>query len=318
MQLLFFLTDMLQKPFTLLSDYLRQKYGGRLQKVSVDAGFTCPNRDGSAGTGGCTYCDNSAFNPSYCSPGKSIRQQVTEGMEFHAKRYRRAQQFLVYFQPYSNTYAEIEKLRSLYSEALAIEGVAGISVSTRPDCFSRETAELLAGIAEKKVVMLEIGIESVRDNTLQRINRGHGFACTEKAFALAAEFGLFVTGHYIIGLPGESREEILSDASVLNTLPMDALKLHQLQIVRNTAMEKDFLDNPSYYTLFELAEYVDFIVSFAERLRPDLLIDRFAGEVPPAFLRAPDWGLIRYDQVLQLIEKRFTERKTNQGAASMI
>ncbi len=309
---------MTNKPFTLLSEYLRQKYGGRLQKVSVDAGFTCPNRDGSAGTGGCTYCDNSAFNPSYCSPGKSIRQQVTEGMEFHAKRYRRAQQFLVYFQPYSNTYAEIEKLRSLYSEALAIEGVAGISVSTRPDCFSRETAELLAGIAEKKVVMLEIGIESVRDNTLQRINRGHDFACTEKAFALAAEFGLFVTGHYIIGLPGESREEILSDASVLNTLPMDALKLHQLQILRNTAMEKDFLDNPSDYTLFELAEYVDFIVSFAERLRPDLLIDRFAGEVPPAFLRAPDWGLIRYDQVLQLIEKRFTERKTNQGAASMI
>lgn len=307
-----------QKPFTLLSDYLRQKYGGRLQKVSVDAGFTCPNRDGSAGTGGCSYCDNSAFNPSYCSPEKSIRQQVTEGIGFHAKRYRRAQQFLVYFQPYSNTYADIEKLRILYSEALDIEGVAGISVSTRPDCFSRETAELLAGIAEKKVVMLELGIESVRDKTLQRINRGHDFACTKRAFAFAAEYGLFVTGHYIIGLPGESREKILSDASILNTLPMNALKLHQLQIVRKTAMEKDYLSHPQDYQLFELPEYVDFIVSFAERLRPDLLIDRFAGEVPPAFLRAPDWGLIRYDQVLQLIEKRFAECNTSQGAAWMI
>jgi len=308
----------MKKTFTLLSDYLRQTYGGRLQKVSVDAGFTCPNRDGSAGTEGCTYCDNSAFNPSYCSPEKSIRQQVLEGIEFHAKRYRRAQQFLAYFQPFSNTYADIEKLYQLYTEALGVEGVVGISVSTRPDCFNRDTAELLACIAKTKVVMLELGIESVRDKTLQRINRGHDFECTKKAFALAAEYGLFVTGHYIIGLPGESRDEILSDASILNDLPMNALKLHQLQIVRNTAMEKDYLTHPEGYPLFELPEYVDFIVSFAERLRPDLLIDRFAGEVPPAFLRAPDWGLIRYDQVLQLIEKKFIERSTYLGAARLI
>ncbi len=308
----------MKKTFTLLSDYLRQTYGGRLQKVSVDAGFTCPNRDGSAGAGGCTYCDNSAFNPSYCSPLKSIRQQVLEGIEFHAKRYRRAQQFLAYFQPFSNTYADIDKLRHLYTEALDVEDVAGISVSTRPDCFNRDTAELLACIAKTKVVMLELGIESVRDKTLQRINRGHDFECTKKAFALAAEYGLFVTGHYIIGLPGESRDEILSDASILNDLPMNALKLHQLQIVRNTTMEKDYLTHPEDYQLFELPEYVDFIVSFAERLRPDLLIDRFAGEVPPAFLRAPDWGLIRYDQVLQLIEKKFIERSTYLGAARLI
>jgi len=308
----------MKKTFTLLSDYLRQTYGGRLQKVSVDAGFTCPNRDGSAGAGGCTYCDNSAFNPSYCSPLKSIRQQVLEGIEFHAKRYRRAQQFLAYFQPFSNTYADIDKLRHLYTEALDVEDVAGISVSTRPDCFNRDTAEMLACIAKTKVVMLELGIESVRDKTLQRINRGHDFECTKKAFALAAEYGLFVTGHYIIGLPGESRDEILSDASILNDLPMNALKLHQLQIVRNTTMEKDYLTHPEDYQLFELPEYVDFIVSFAERLRPDLLIDRFAGEVPPAFLRAPDWGLIRYDQVLQLIEKKFIERSTYLGAARLI
>ncbi|MPM18061.1 hypothetical protein SDC9_64467 [bioreactor metagenome] len=306
------------KPYTLLSDYLREKYGGRLQKVSVDAGFTCPNRDGSAGTEGCTYCDNAAFNPSYCSPEKSIRQQVLEGIEFHARRYRRAQQFLVYFQPYSNTYDDVAKLELLYSEALRIEGVAGISVSTRPDCFNEQVAGLLAGIAKEKVVLLELGIESVRGKTLERINRGHDFASTEKAFALAAEKKLFVTGHYIIGLPGECREEILADAAVLNRLPMNALKLHQLQIVRNTAMEKDFLERPEDYELFELPEYVDFIVSFAERLRSDLLIDRFAGEVPPAFLRAPDWGLIRYDQVLKMIEKKFAERNTYQGATRMI
>ena len=174
---------------------------------------------------------------------------------------------------------------------------------------------MLAGIAKTKVVLLELGIESVHDTTLKNINRGHDFACTQKAFELAAEYKLFVTGHYIIGLPGESREEILSDASILNTLHINALKLHQLQIVRNTAMENDFFSNPDDYTLFELAEYVDFVVSFAERLRPDILIDRFAGEVPPAFLRAPDWGLIRYEQVLKMIENKFIERNTHQGAA---
>jgi uncharacterized protein len=242
---------------------------------------------------------------------------VLEVIEFHSKRYRRAQQFLVYFQPYSNTYAQTEKLRSLYNEALSIEGVAGISVSTRPDCLNRQTVELLAEIAEKKVVLLELGIESVRNKTLKRINRGHNFATTEAAFSLAEKFDLFVTGHYIIGLPGESREEILSDANVLNRLPMNALKLHQLQIVRNTAMEKDYSGHPQDYLLFELPEYIDFVVSFAQRLRPDLLIDRFAGEVPPAYLCAPNWGLIRYDEVLKMIDKKFIERNTRQGAALM-
>ena len=305
---------MQNKPFILLSDYLRQKDGSRLQKVSVDAGFSCPNRDGKVGYGGCTFCNNNAFNPSYCSPMKTISQQITEGIEFHTKRYRRAQNFLAYFQPYSNTYSDTKKLKSLFCEALEIKNIVGISVSTRPDCFNREIAELLAGIAREKVVILEIGIESVRNSTLKRINRGHDFACTQKAFEIAFEYSIFTTGHYIIGLPCESRDEILSDTSNLNALPMNAVKLHQLQIIRNTKMESDYINNPKDYNLFELAEYVEFVVSFTERLRPDLYIDRFAGEVPPAYLKAPDWGLIRYDQVLNLIKKRFAENGTYQGA----
>lgn len=303
----------LGKRYNPLTQHLRQKFGHRLQKVSVDAGFTCPNRDGSVAVGGCTYCNNSAFNPSYCSPKKSISQQIAEGIEFHERRYRRAGGFLVYFQPYSNTFASIDKLKALYSEALAAEGVVGISVSTRPDCFNKKTAQLLADIGKTKIVLLELGIESVRNSTLQRINRGHSFETTIEAFEIAKEHGLFTTGHYILGLPGESRKEILSDAAVLNNIPMNALKLHQLQIVRGTTMESDFGNFPTDYQLFELAEYVDFVVSFTERLRPDLHIDRLAGEVPPAFLVAPDWGFIRYDSVLRKIEKRFEELDTYQG-----
>ncbi|PKP04966.1 MAG: TIGR01212 family radical SAM protein [Bacteroidetes bacterium HGW-Bacteroidetes-6] len=301
------------KRYNSLTLHLRQKFGHRLQKVSVDAGFTCPNRDGTVSVGGCTYCNNSAFNPSYCSPQKSISQQIAEGIEFHERRYRRAGGFLVYFQPYSNTFASIDKLKALYSEALAAEGVVGISVSTRPDCFSKEAAQLLADIGKNKIVLLELGIESVRNGTLHRINRGHSFETTIDAFEIAKEHGLFTTGHYILGLPGETREDMLSDTAILNNFPMIALKLHQLQIVRGTTMECDFSNFPANYQLFELAEYVDFVVSFTERLRPDLLIDRLAGEVPPAFLVAPDWGLIRYDGILRQIEKRFEERNTYQG-----
>lgn len=289
----------------LLSDYFRQKYGERLQKVSIDAGFTCPNRDGKSGIGGCTYCNNSAFNPSYCSPKKDIKQQILEGIEFHQKRYRRAKKFLAYFQPYSNTYADINKLRKIFFEALEIEDIAGISVSTRPDCINIETAELLAEIAKYKIVILEIGIESVRDKTLKRINRGHSFKETIKSFEIANKFNLFTTGHYILGLPGESREDILNDVEILNSLPMNAIKLHQLQIIRNTAMEKDFRNNPNDYKLFELPEYINFVVEFAKKLRKDILIDRFAGEVPPEYLCAPDWGFIRYDKILQLIKNKF-------------
>jgi radical SAM protein (TIGR01212 family) len=303
----------LGKRYNPLTQHLRQKFGHRLQKVSVDAGFTCPNRDGSVAIGGCTYCNNSAFNPSYCSPQKGISQQIAEGIEFHERRYRRAGGFLVYFQPYSNTYASIDKLQALYSEALSAEGVVGISVSTRPDCFNDEIAQILADIGKSKIVLLELGIESVRNSTLQRINRGHSFEITIEAFEIAKKHQLFTTGHYILGLPGETREQMLDDTKVLNTIPMNAIKLHQLQIVRDTAMECDFRNLPADYQLFELAEYIDFVVSFTEHLRPDLLIDRLAGEVPPAFLVAPDWGLIRYDSVLRRIEKRFEELDTYQG-----
>ncbi|PLW93808.1 MAG: TIGR01212 family radical SAM protein [Marinilabiliales bacterium] len=296
-----------------LSVYLREKYMHRLQKISVNAGFTCPNRDGSVAVGGCTYCENKAFNPSYCDPGKSIKQQVEEGLLFLRKRYKNAGEFMVYFQPYSNTYDSVDKLETIYNEALAIPDVSGIVVSTRPDCVDEEKLQLLSDLSQSHYVFLEMGIESVFDKSLKRMNRGHDFKTSVQAFEMAAKYSLFTTGHYILGLPGESREEMLESAGILSEIPMKAIKLHQLQIVKGTEMHKDFENNPNDYKLFEREEYLDFAVSFCERLRPDLLIDRFAGEVPLPYLIAPKWGLFRYDQVMQMIEKRFEERNTWQG-----
>ncbi len=301
------------RPYHSLTEYLRNRLGQRIQKVSVDGGFTCPNRDGSKGIGGCTFCSNAAFNPSYCAKTKSIFTQIEDGIEFHARRYRKAEQFLVYFQPYSNTYAPIGQLEMMFKEALSHPKVAGISISTRPDCFTEDTALLLNRLAQKHLVFLELGIESIHDVTLRRINRGHNYQCTQTAFALARKYELFTTGHYILGLPGESREQMLLDTHELNQLPMNAIKLHQLQIVKGTMMEKDYLIHPQEYHLFELPEYTRFLVQFVSRLRPDLLIDRFAGEVPPAHLVAPDWGMIRYDGVLRLIEAQFQIEKSYQG-----
>ncbi len=296
-----------------LSLYLRNKYKHRLQKISVNAGFSCPNRENYTGIKGCTFCNNKAFNPSYCDPSKSIKQQVEEGLSFLRKRYKNAGEFIVYFQPYSNTYASINKLEKLYNEALSIPDISGIVVSTRPDCVNERKIELLAHLAKSNHVFLEMGIESTYNKTLKRINRGHDFSTTLHAFKLAAKYKLFTTGHYIIGLPGEDKNEILESAKILSEIPMKALKIHQLQIVKDTFMEKDFIKNPTDYQLFEREEYIDFVIDFCEQLNPELLIDRFAGEVPLPYLVAPHWGLYRYDQILQMIEKKFEEKGTWQG-----
>lgn len=299
--------------YSSISVHLREKYKHRLQKISVNAGFSCPNRDGSVATGGCTFCENKAFNPSYCDVSKSIRQQVDEGLIFLRKRYKNAGEFIVYFQPYSNTYKDVQSLEKMYLEALRLPEISGIVVSTRPDCIDEEKLQLLSDLSQKHYVFLEMGIESVYEKSLKRMNRGHDFQTAIAAFEMATQFNLFTTGHYILGLPGESREEMLESAEILSEIPMNAIKLHQLQIVKGTAMADDFRENPSDYHLFEREEYIDFVVSFCEYLRPDLLIDRFAGEVPLSYLIAPNWGLFRYDQIMQMIEKRFEEKNTWQG-----
>lgn len=295
------------------SEYFKREFGTRVQKVALDAGFTCPNRDGTKGVGGCTYCNNDAFNPSYCQPQKSITRQITEGIEFHQKRYRRAKNFLAYFQAYSNTYGSIEHLKSLYNEALAFPSVTGLVIGTRPDCIDDEKLEYFARLAEKHYVIIEYGIESCYNRTLKRINRGHTFEESEAAIRKTNEFGIHTGAHLIFGLQGESEEDMLAEAGIISKLPLDTVKFHQLQIIKGTRMAKEYLENPSQFNLFTLENYVDFIVRFTERLNPDFVIERFTGEAPPRFQEGPIWGGLRSDEVQVLIEKELEKRETWQG-----
>ncbi|HSH52547.1 MAG TPA: TIGR01212 family radical SAM protein [Bacteroidales bacterium] len=299
--------------FNAYSNYFKRAFGERVQKVAIDAGFTCPNRDGTKGRGGCTYCNNDAFNPSYCTPDKSITQQINEGIEFHEKRYRKANKFLAYFQAYSNTYAPLGKLRKIYAEALSIPGIAGLVIGTRPDCIDEEKLEYFQKLSEKYYIILEYGIESCSNETLKRINRGHTFEKAVEALEKTKQFGIKTGAHFIIGLPGETKEYILSQANTISSLPLNTIKFHQLQIIKGTAIEKEYHTHPENFTFFELSEYIDFFVRFIERLNPDFVVERFAGEVPPRFLAGPGWGLIRNDQILVKFEKKLQELNTWQG-----
>lgn len=293
--------------------YFKRKYGERLQKIVLDAGFTCPNRDGSVGRGGCTYCDNAAFHPSYSTAGKSLRQQMDEGIEFHKVRYRTTEHYLAYFQSYSNTYAPLEKLKVLYEEALSHPQVVGIVIGTRPDCVDETKLDYLASLAKDHVVIVEYGIESCYDRTLERINRGHDFETARKAVEMTAARGIDVGVHFILGLPGETRQMMLDACTMINDLPIRSVKFHQLQIVKGTEMEKEFARCPQDFERFTLEEYLDFFVDMLERLRPSLSIERFVGEVPPRFVNETPWGLIRNVELLRLLDLRLEERATWQG-----
>lgn len=293
--------------------YFKRRYGERLQKIVLDAGFTCPNRDGKVGTGGCTYCNNAAFHPSYSTAGKSLHQQMDEGIEFHKVRYRTTEHYLAYFQSFSNTYAPLERLKELYEEALSHPQVVGIVIGTRPDCVDEEKLDYLASLARSHVVVVEYGIESCYDGTLARINRGHDFETARRAVMMSAERGLDVGAHFILGLPGETRRMMLDSCSMINSLPLRSVKFHQLQIVRGTRMEKEYEQHPEQFERFSLDGYIDFFTDMLERLRPDLCIERFAGEVPPRFVNETPWGLIRNVELLRLLDNHLEERRTWQG-----
>ncbi|MGE0088129.1 MAG: TIGR01212 family radical SAM protein [Bacteroidales bacterium] len=301
------------KRFNSYSEYFKRTIGERIQKVTIDAGFTCPNRDGLKGTGGCTYCNNDAFNPSYCVPEKTVKQQIEEGIEFHFKRYRRAKNFLAYFQAYSNTYAPISQLKKIYSEALSIPGVIGLVIGTRPDCIDDEKLAYFQELSEKYYIIIEYGIESCSNVTLKRINRGHTFEEAVEALEKSKKYELKTGAHFIFGLPGESKEFLLKEADIISSLPIDTVKFHQLQIIKGTAMELEYKNYPERFTFFELSEYIDFFIQFLERLNPNIVVERFAGEVPPRFLAGPGWGLIRNDQIMVKFEKRLEELDTWQG-----
>jgi len=296
------------------AEQCKKLYGSRLQRVSINAGFTCPNRDGTIGTGGCTYCDNRSFSPAYCHTNLSITQQINTGLEFLKKRYRRTSRFIAYFQAYSNTYSELDYLKALYLEALTHPEIFGIAIGTRPDCINEEKLDLLAHLSQKHFVSIEFGIESCYNKTLLRINRGHTYEDSVEAIELSAARGLHTGAHIMFGLPGETRSMVLDQARMLSGLPINAIKFRQLQIVKGTRMAEEFSEHPENFDLFSMEEYIDFVVKFIERLRPEIVIERLAGEVPPEFQSGSQgWGGLRSDQVAVLIEMRMAELDTWQG-----
>jgi uncharacterized protein len=299
--------------YNAFSTWFKSYFGERVQKVSLDAGFTCPNRDGTLGTGGCSFCANEAFNPSYCSPEKSITQQLDEGIPFHKRRYRRANKYLAYFQAYTNTYAGLDKLRAMYSEALAYPGIEGLVIGTRPDCVSDELLDYFSEISKEKFLIVEYGIESVYNTTLRQINRGHDYETAAKMVSKTAGRGIRTGAHFILGLPGESRDDIINSASVISELPLHSVKLHQLQIFKGTAMAEEYKNNPGKLNLFSTSEYLDLVISFIERLNPLIMIERVSSEAPPRTLADPRLWDMRTDEFLRLFEKRLEELDTWQG-----
>lgn len=417
--------------------YYRRRYGERVQKLVLDAGFSCPNRDGTVGWGGCSYCDNAAFHPGYTTPGKALLAQIEEGIEFQRVRYPRVRHYLGYFQAYSNTYGTLERLQRAYEEVLSHPEVVGIVIGTRPDCVDEEKLDYLSGLAggrvlkgwrrtfggsgidggwvnersadsgsganggwanersadsgsgangwraddrstndrstddrstnsisansistnsisangrsansisansrstnggsiddrstnngsadgglpegktiDAPIVVVEYGIESCYDATLRRINRGHDFECARRAVEMTAERGLDTGAHFILGLPGETREMLLDQCDAISSLPLRSVKFHQLQIVKGTAMEKEYAADPSAFYRPGLDEYLDFVIDILERLRPDLYIERVAGEVPPRFVNDTPWGLVRNFEILRMLDRRMEERGARQG-----
>lgn len=306
--------------FNSYSGYFRRIFGGRVQKLSIDAGFSCPNRDGKLNTGGCTFCNNNAFNPSYCMPEKSISQQLEEGITFHEWRYKKSGRYLAYFQAYSNTYAPLEVLKERYQEALSHPQVVGLVIGTRPDCVDEDKLNYIATLAQEHFVAVEYGIESCYDETLKRVHRGHSFAQTRWAIEQTAKRGIHVGGHMIMGLPGESNALLMQQATLINQLPLNTLKLHQLQILKGSLMEEDYKLHPENYRSFELEEYIRLVADFLEILNPEISMERFAGEVPPRFQAAPerswrraDGRLIRNEEIPVLVENELKRRDSWQG-----
>lgn len=292
-------------------DFLKNIFPFKVQKVSINAGFTCPNRDGSKGFGGCSYCNNQTFSPEYCHTEKSVSEQLEEGIQFFSRKYPEMK-YLAYFQAYTNTYDAIENLKKKYEEALQHPEVSGLIVGTRPDCVSDELLDYFTSLSDKKFVMIEYGLESTLDRTLMQINRGHTHAESEDAICRTALRGIYTGAHLILGLPGESREEILHHADVLSALPLTTLKLHQLQLIRNTRMAKEFNEDPSSFHLYTADEYIELVIDFIEKLNPSIVVERFVSQSPKELLIAPDWGLKNFEFTAR-VNKRIRERETWQG-----
>ena len=291
--------------------WLKEKVGEKVQKISINAGFTCPNRDGRLGVGGCTYCNNQTFNPAYCRTERTVAEQLEEGKNFFARKYPEMK-YLAYFQAYTNTYGELEEIKAKYEEALSVDGVVGLVIGTRPDCMPDELLDYLEALNRRCFLIVEYGIESTYDKTLLRINRGHDFQCTRDAVERTASRGIITGGHMILGLPGETPEEIRAQAATISSLPLDTLKLHQLQLIKGTRMAEEYETSPQDFHLYSADEYVDLVIDFVELLRPDIVLERFVSQSPSSLLAVPGWGLKNYEFV-EKVRRRMKERKTWQG-----
>jgi len=298
------------KRYNRYTEYQKVKYGERIQKVTVDAGFTCPNRDGTIAKGGCIYCNNDSFNPSYNDPQKSIYQQIEEGVEFLKKRYGRLRKFIVYFQPYSNTYAPLDTLKKHYEEALSYPEVIGLTIGTRPDCIDETKINYLEELAKSYDITIEYGLESFSDETLKRINRGHDVQAYLDALELTKNRGIKIGTHMIFGFPWEDKKMWLETANHLSALDFDFLKIHQLHVVKDTVLAEIYKKEP--FKFMQPDEYMELIVEFLERLNPEIIIQRLFAEAPPRTLIAPQWG-VRNTQLLQRLEQKMEERNSWQG-----
>lgn len=272
--------------------WIRRRFPFRVQKIAVDAGFTCPNRDGRLSTGGCVYCDNRTFNPSYCNPLKSVTEQLEEGKRFFRRKYP-DMKYLAYFQAFTNTYAPVSKLRKLYEEALCVPDVVGLVIGTRPDCVSDELLDYLKGLNRRTFLLVEYGVETANDATLRLINRGHDFACARQAVERTHQRGILTGAHVILGLPGEDAAESLRQAPIISSLPIDILKIHQLQIVKDTRLAALYEEKP--FHVYTVEEYLDLIARYISLLRDDLILERFVSQCPPEKLIAPRWGLKNHE-----------------------
>ena len=293
------------------SSYFKNKFEERVQKVSVDAGFTCPNRDGTKGRGGCTYCNNKTFNPSYCDLKTTVTEQIQQGVDFFARKYK-SMKFLAYFQAYTNTYAPFEELKRLYEEALQHPKIVGLVISTRPDAVDEKLLDYLAELSRKTYVMVEFGLESHLNKTLETINRGHTFEESVWALEETAKLGINNGAHLILGLPGETRTDWLNQANAISELPVKNIKLHQLQIHKGTVLEKQYREYPDQFHIFSVDEYINLVVDYLELLRPEIIVERFISQAPAELLIAPKWGLKNFEFVAK-VEKRLKERETWQG-----
>ncbi len=292
-------------------NWLKEQLGVKAQKISLNAGFTCPNRDGRVGIGGCTYCNNQTFNPDYCVTDKTVARQLEEGKSFFARKYPEMK-YLAYFQAYTNTYDSIDNLRAKYEEALSVPDVVGLVIGTRPDCMPDALLDYLSEMNRRTFLIVEYGVESVYDTTLQRINRGHTHAQTIDAITRTAARGIRVGAHLILGLPQESREELIAEAGILSALPLTTLKLHQLQLIKGTRMAEEYAQQPADFHLFTAEEYIDLVIDFVERLRPDIVLERFVSQSPSSLLAVEGWGLKNHEFVAK-VRCRMEERDAHQG-----